>query len=180
MIFKRFSIGLSTFRVADGIYLERRIVDAYTVVDGLHQRNDIHVGSGIICPYNLRSELVELALAALLWLLGAEHRTNIIQILRSAALIQMMLDEGACNWCRTFGAQDILVITALKGKHFFGNNIRELADATGNEFRLLHDGGANFFEVKLFSFFMDNLLQCLPFSYLIGQDIIHSNMRFKS
>ena len=174
-----FFIGLSTFRVAYGVNFQRSIADADAIVYRHHQPDNIHVGSRIISANNFGAKLVELTLTSFLGFFCAKHRSNIVQVLRAAALFQVMLNKSAGHGRGALRTQYIVIIAAFESKHFFGDNIGKLADATRDKFGLLHDGRTYLLKIKFFRLLMDDAFQCLPFSYFVGQDIHHPYMRAK-
>jgi hypothetical protein len=97
-------------RRADGIQLQRPAGDAQLVEQRGQHLQHFGVAQRAFAarrgrPDDLRADLRELAVAALLRALAAELRADVIELLQLAALAQLVLDVGADHAGGVLGAQ---------------------------------------------------------------------------
>ena len=118
-----------------------------------HEHDDaLGVHAGLLGAQALDAHLVELALAALLRALGAEHRACVHELRRLRALRhQVMLHHGAHDAGRALGPQRqaalrldgaavkerLQVLARDSGEHLLRHHVGGLADAAHEELRLL-------------------------------------------
>ncbi len=92
----------------------------------------------------LRADLIELAEAAFLRALAAEHRAQVVELLDAGNLIQAMLDIGAHHRSRRFRAQrEGTAVAILPGVHFLADDIRVFAYAAREQRRFLEQRRAD-------------------------------------
>ena len=102
---------------------------------------------------DLGADLIELAVAAFLRTLAAELRADVEELVE-AAIPELVLDIGADYAGGVFGAEgEGLAFVAFgsaaifPGEHFFRDDVGLFADAAGEQFGGLENGGADFVEV---------------------------------
>ena len=112
------------------------------------------LGSGTGWPDDLRADLEELAVAALLRTLATELRTDVVELLQQALLAEFVLDIGADYAGGILRPQGerlrLLRLCArlvLPRVHLLGDDVGLLAHAAGEELGVLEDGGADLAEV---------------------------------
>ena len=136
------AIGLPALLVAQRVELERDVLGhAQLVQDVLAQRHDLDIAHGLGGTQELDADLVELAQAALLRPLVAEHRA-IVEELERQLLHHAAGDHGACHGRRVLGPQAELVAAAvLEDVHLLGDDVGGVAQRAGEDFQMLEDGG---------------------------------------
>ena len=96
-------------------------------------------------PDGLRADLEELAVAALLRTLAAEHRADVVELLHAGPLVEAVLDVGADHRGGVLGTQrERGLVAIVEGVHLLGDDVGFFADAAREQLRLLEDRSADF------------------------------------
>ena len=96
-------------------------------------------------PDGLRADLEELAIAAFLRTLAAEHGADVIQLLDTGKLIHPVLDVGTDHRRGGFRAQgERTAVAVLEGIHLLGDDVGFRAHAAGEQPGFLKDRRADF------------------------------------
>ena len=103
---------------------------------------------------DLGVDLEELAVAALLRALAAEHGADHVKLVQQAAAVQVVLDIGANDAGSGFGAEGERLRlfaggagTVFPGEHLLGDDVGLFADAAGEQLGGLEQRRADFVEV---------------------------------
>ena len=130
--------------VAHGIEEKPEIRQAGAAEQFHHHLDDFGVHQRRFRPDGLRADLEELAVAALLRPLAAEHGPHVEQLLHAGALVEAVLDVGADHRGGVLGAQgERRAVTIVEGVHLLGDDVGFGAHAAGEELGFLQDGGAD-------------------------------------
>ena len=121
-------VSLTAFHVAEGVQLQRRCPRQLQFgQDVLCQRDNFHIGLGRRHAQQFDTDLVELALTALLRAFVAEHRSAIKEFQR-CLLRKAAGDKRARDARGTFGTQgNAFAALGLKSVHLFGDDIGGVA-----------------------------------------------------
>ena len=110
-----------------------------------HQLDDLGVHHRGFRSDGLRADLEELAVAAFLRPLAAEHRADIVKFLHTRPLVEAVLDVGADHRRGVLRTQRERGLVAVReGVHFLGDDIGFFADAAGKKLRLFENRGTDF------------------------------------
>ena len=169
-------------------------IEAQALVE-LHEHDDaLGVCRRIGSAEPLDAHLVELAQAALLGTLAAEHGLGVVRLKRRGALgHQVVLDDSAHHAGRALGAKrqallglefgvgalgkDALQVgTAEHAEHFLAHDVGRLADTVDKHVHLLDRGRLDGFKTKRLEHAGRNLLHLLPGAHL-GADKVAGSLR---
>ena len=161
----------------------------------LHEHDDaLGVCRRIGSAEPLDAHLVELAQAALLGTLAAEHGLGVVRLKRRGALgHQIVLDDSAHHAGRALGAKrqallglefgvgalgkDALQVGAAKhAEHLLAHDVGRLADAVDKHVHLLDRGRLDGLKAKRLEYAGRNLLHLLPGAHL-GADKVAGSLR---
>ena len=132
-------------RIADGIEEQVKSCKPGAAQDFDHHLDHFGVDDGRLRADGFRADLKELAVAALLRALAAEHGTDVIELLDARALVEAMLDVSAHHGSGVFRAEgERGAVAVLEGVHFLADDVGIFADAAGERARLFEDGRADF------------------------------------
>ena len=96
-------------------------------------------------PDRLRADLKELAVAALLRALAAEHRADVVELLHARKLIQAVLDVGAHHRRGVLRPQrQRRAVAILEGVHLLADDVGFFAHAAREQLRLFENRRADF------------------------------------
>ena len=113
------------------------------------KRDNFGIGQWFDDPYKLNPDLVKLAIAALLRTLVSKHRPPVEQFQRHM-LGQAVGNEGAGHAGRVFRTKRDAVSTAIgEGVHFLSDDIRTIAEGTGEDLGEFEYRGGYFAEPVL-------------------------------
>ncbi len=102
-------------------------------------RDDLDIGHGLGHADQLDADLVELAKAALLRPLVAEHRATVEELERQL-LGQAAGDDGPDDAGRVLGAErQAVAAPVLEGVHLLGDDVAGVAEAAGEHLGELED-----------------------------------------
>ncbi len=151
--------------------------------DALEDRDDhldhFGVDHGRLRPDGLRADLKELAIAALLRALAAEHRAHVVELLNAGPLVQAVLDVGADHRRGVSGRSvSERAVTIVEGVHLFRDDVRFLADPAREQLRLLEDRRPDFVVVVGFEDTSRGCLHLVPDSAGGRKDIARAFDRF--
>ena len=121
------------------------------------------------------AELEELAVAAALRTLVAEHRALVPQALRSV-VGQVVLDHRAHGAGRAFGTQGQLVAVHRVGEgiHFLLDDVGDGADRAREQAGFLDDRGHQLLVAIAFQHGLDGVLEQFPQRRFGRQDVVHA------
>ena len=95
-----------------------------------HHLDHFGVDDGRFRADGLRADLIELAVAALLRALAAEHGAHVVELLDAGDLVQPVLDVGAHHRGGGLRPQrERAAVAILPGVHLFADDVGVLADA---------------------------------------------------
>lgn len=143
------------------------------------QQDDLGVHIRAVEAQGLHTHLMELAVAALLRLLAAEHGTEVVETAARVAQ-KAVLDHGAHHARGHLGAQGqmlglaVLVGTVLEGVHLLLDDIGHLADAAHEQGRGLDDGRAHILVAVALQHAAHLAFQPFPARRLRRQDVVHA------
>ena len=190
------AIGWTALGVAHRVNEQTKLgmIEAQALVE-LHEHNDaLGVCRRIGSAEPLDTHLVELAQAALLGALAAEHGLGIVGLKRRGALRhQVVLHDGAHHAGRALGAKrqallglelgvgalgkDALQVgTAKHAEHLLAHDVSRLTDAVDKHVHLLDRGRLDGFKAKRLEHAGRNLLHLLPGAHL-GADKVAGSLR---
>ena len=93
----------------------------------------------------LRADLEELAVAAFLRALAAEHGSDVVELLDAGSLVEAMLDVGAHHRGGGFRAEgERGAVAVLEGVHLFADDVGFFADAAGEQSGLFEHAACGF------------------------------------
>ena len=169
-------------------------IEAQTLVE-LHEHDDaLGVCRRIGSAEPLDAHLMELAQAALLGTLAAEHGLGVVSLKRRGALgHQVVLHDGAHHTGRALGTKgqtllrlelgigafgkDALQVGAAKhAEHLLAHDVGRLADAVDKDVHLLDRGRLDGLKAKRLEYAGRNLLHLLPGAHL-GADKVAGSLR---
>ncbi len=162
------------FRLAQAVDLQFDAIQAEVVPQaGPHQDHfgiDVRPGKAD----GLDADLVELAVAALLRPLVAEHLADVVEAARDL-VSQAVLDDGAHATGRAFRAQgQLLAVQAVvEGIHFLLDDVGHFADGPLEQRCRLDDGHADRPVAVGFQPGTDGVLEQFPELGFIRQDVVH-------
>ena len=121
-------------------------------LEHIHQTGEqLRIGEGILAPDEFRTDLVELPKPALLRSLVTEHRADVVEPGNLVALVEVVLDEGACERRRPLRPQRQQRAVAVgEGVHLFLDDVGRLPDGARKEFRALDDRQPDLVEAVAF------------------------------
>ncbi len=137
---ERVAVGAPAGRIAERVELQDRALEDAELAQDLSADLDyFHVRLRLRHADELHVDLVELAEAALLWPLVAEHRSAREELQRQA-LSETVGDDRAHDAGGVFGPERDLVAAAVaEAVHFLDHDVRGLADRTREHLRELED-----------------------------------------
>src|SRR5690606_16704448 len=162
-------------QLAERIDLERYPGQPQVVPEPLAQQDDLAVRVRPSEAERLGAHLVELAIAALLRTLMAEHRPGVPEPL-GAVVQQVVLDRcphDARGGLRTKGKR-FTIERIDEGVHLFLDDVRDFADAAHEEPGGLHDRGADTLVAVRRHGAGDGFLEPAPPMCFGRQDIVHA------
>ena len=190
------AIGRTALGVAHRVNEQAKLgkIEAQALVE-LHEHDD---ALGICCRIGstepLDAHLVELAQAALLGTLAAEHGLGVVRLKGRGALgHQVVLHDGAHHTCRALGTKgqallglelgvgalgkDALQVGAAEhAEHLLAHDVGRLADAVDKHVHLLDRGRLDGLKTKRLEHAGRNLLHLLPGAHL-GADKVAGSLR---
>ena len=96
-----------------------------------------------------------------------------------------MFDVGADDACGGFGAEGEGIASVafgaaaiFPGEHFLGDDVGLFADAAGEEFGALEDGGADFLEIIGAEYVANRGLDVIPEGGIGGEQVASSSRSF--
>ena len=143
---------------AHGVQFERPVGNAYAIEQRGQELEDFCVSGGRLAAGGGGADdfgvnLVELAVASFLRALAAEHGADREELVQ-ATLPEFVLDVGADDAGGVFWAEGQRLAFIAFGataifpsEHFFRDNVRVFANASGEQFGGFEDGSADFVEV---------------------------------
>ena len=136
------AVAGAALRIAERIDLEHAAIeDGQPIEDVGGDRDDLDVGPRLRRTQHLEVDLVELALAALLRPLVAEHGTRGEQLQRQLLQQLAVGDEGPADARRVLRPQGQRFVAPVgEGVHLLGDDVGRLADAAREELGELEDG----------------------------------------
>jgi hypothetical protein len=142
IIDQHLAIDRPAFRIAERVQLEHAAVeDAQAIKDVGRDRDHLDVGARLRRAQHLEIDLVELALAARLRPLVAEHRARREDLERQMLPEFAVRHEGAADAGGVFRSQGQRFVAAiLEGVHLLGDHVGRLADAAREQLGELEDG----------------------------------------
>ena len=172
------AMGLALFRLTQAVELQGHVfahLQAEVTPQGGRHEDEFGVDVGTCKAQHLRAHLVELAIAALLRALVAEHRADVVQAL--AAFVQeTVLVDGTHGTGRALGAQRELVAVeaVFEGVHLLLDDVGDLAQAAHEQGRGLDDGRAHVLEAVAAHQLTHLVFQPLPARRFRRQDVVHA------
>ena len=131
--------------IADRVQNQSGILQSRAAQDLDHHFDHFGIDDRRFRADGFRADLKELAIAALLRALAAEHRADVVELLDAGNLVQAMLDIGAHHRRGGFRAQrERGAVAILPGVHFLADDVGVFAHAAREQRRLLEDRRANF------------------------------------
>ena len=133
---QRLAEGRAARRVAEAVDLQREPRHAQRGERRVDHLQQLRVGLGAGDAEELGADLVELALAALLRPLVAEHRPGVPELDRPALAAEVVLEEGAHDAGRPLRAQRQGVAALVgEGVHLLLDDVARVAEAAREERR---------------------------------------------
>ena len=190
------AVSRTALRIAHRVNKQAKLgkVEAQALVE-LHEHDDaLGVCRRIGSAEPLDAHLVELAQAALLGTLAAEHGLGVVSLKRRGALgHQVVLHDGAHHTGRALGTKgqallrlelgigafgkDALQVGAAKhAEHLLAHDVGRLADTVDKHVHLLDRGRLDGFKTKRLEHAGRNLLHLLPGAHL-GADKVAGSLR---
>ena len=141
------AVGVAAGLVAESVQFQHRVVgDVQRVQDGPAAGDDLGVGERFGGADQLDADLVELAVAAFLRALVAEHRAGVEDFLRQR-LGQAVGDQGAADAGGAFGAEgDGVAAAVVEAVHLLHDHIGGFPEGAGEDAGVLEDRGGPFVE----------------------------------
>jgi len=132
----------------------------------------VNIRSGI--AERLHAHLVELAVAAFLRPLVAEHRPHVPELAR-AVIKQIVLEHGTHAGCRALRAQrQLLAVQAvLEGVHLLLDDVGDCADGARKQWRRLDQRHAHRPVAVAAQPITHQFLELFPQFGFVGQDVVH-------
>jgi hypothetical protein len=145
---QRRAVGVAALGVAERVDLQHDAFgDAERAQDVPARRDHLGIGQRLGGAQDLGADLVELPVAALLRPLVAEHRAGIEHLARQVRLGQPVRDQGAADAGGVLGAQrDRIAAAILEGIHLLRDDVGGVAEAAGEDARVLEDRRRPFLE----------------------------------
>ena len=172
---QRFTVRLALLRLTQTVDFKAPLGQAQALPQrhGQQDQLGIHIGTGK--AHGFCTDLVELAIAAALRALVAEHGADVPHAF-AAVVQQVVFNGGAHQAGRAFGAQRqaLAVELVFKGVHLLFHNIGHLANAAHKQLRVLHDGRAHIAVGKAAHQVAHLRLQPFPACRFAGKDVIHA------
>ena len=136
-------------RIADGIQDQVEVFQSRAAQDLDHHLDHFGVHDRRFRSDGFRADLEELAVAALLRALAAEHGSDVVELLDAGNLVEAVLDISAHHGSGGFRAQrERRAVAILPGVHFLADDVGVFAHAAREECGLLKDGRADFVIVE--------------------------------
>ena len=149
--------------IADGIENQVKVFQARMAQELDHHFDHLGVDDGRFRADGLRADLKELAVAALLRALAAEHGSDVVELLDAGDLVEAVLDIGAHHGGGGLRAErERRAVAVLPGVHFFADDVGIFAHAAGEERGLFEDGRADFVIVESAEHFARLRLDAVP------------------
>ena len=127
---------------AHGIDERLRLADAEAGEEGVGHLDELGVDGRVLFAEDLDVDLVELAVAALLGLVVAEHGPHVVEAQGRGLEVQPVLDDGPGDGRRVFGAEgDGPAPLVDEGVHLLDDDIRGRAGPSFEELGVLDDRG---------------------------------------
>ena len=174
-------VGRAAFRIAQVVDLERQALDAH-FIEKFHEHHDeFGVDRRVHGAEDLRVYLVELAQAARLGTLVAEHGADAEELRDARAVVEAVLHVGSADRGGRLGAQrDGIAPLVFEGVHLLGDDVGLLADSAREEFGAL-EGGHSYLPVAVARENLPRqLFGSLPPRRFFGQDVFHAAHRRES
>ena len=136
------AIGRAALAIAQRVELEHRTIEEAEVAqDRRPAGDDLHIAGRPRHAEELEADLMELALAALLRTLIAEHRTG-VEIFQRQMLAEAAGDEGAGHAGRVLGPERQLLATLVgEGVHLLRDDVGGIAQGALEDLREFEDRG---------------------------------------
>jgi len=169
------AVARALFGVADRIEFEADVFQAQVVPQAAAQHDHLGIDVGTGEAHGFAAELVELAIAAALRTLVAEHRSRVPHALRTF-VHQVVFDDSAHRAGRAFRTQGQLVAVHRIGEriHLFFNDVGDGADGALEQRRVFHDRRADLLEAVALHHRLRGVLEQLPQVRVLRQDVVHA------
>jgi len=169
------AMARTLFRITDGVQFQTDVFQTQIVPQAAahHDHFRVHVRTGK--AHGFAAELVELAIAATLRTLVAEHGARVPQAFR-AFVHQIVFDHGTHGTGRTFRTQGQLVTVhgIGEGVHFLFHDVGHGADGTREQRSVFHDRRADLLEAIALHHRLCGVLEQLPQVAVGRQDVVHA------
>ncbi len=140
-----FDEGRTRLRRADAVEHELVAGDTAGVEEVANHLDHFCVDGRGFATDDFGTDLRELAVAAFLGTLAAEHGADVEELLETGDLIEAMFDVGADDAGRVLRAEgEAGIVAVFEGVHLFGDDVGFFADASREESGFFKDGGADF------------------------------------
>ncbi len=173
---QRVAIDRTGFAGAQAVQLQgHRIGHAqlFPEARGKHDQLRVDIRPGLVEDFH--TDLVKLAVTALLRLLVAKHRAGVPKLLHLATTRQAMFQNGAHTTGGAFGTQrEGFLIAVQEGVHLLVHHIGTFADAAGEQLRVFDDGQTDLAVAIAVEQLRESTFQVTPGRRLRRQDIVHA------
>ena len=169
------AVGLALGGLAQAVEFQAHIFQAQNFPQVIGQQDQLCIDLGTAKAQHLGTNLVELAVAAALGALVAEHGAHVVQAL-AAFVQQVVLNHRAHQPGCAFGAQrELLAVQAVfKGVHLLFDDVGHLAQASHKQGCRLDDGQAHIAVGVTRHQSAHLTLQPLPTRRIGRQDVVHA------
>jgi hypothetical protein len=160
-------------RAAQGVDMGRGVGHVEAVDQGAQQKNQLHIRVWRGHTEDFGIDLVELAVAAFLGPLPAEHGADGVEFPDRVLGVHLVLDIGAdiwMRWPRAAGSADRPCGRRRCTSPF--RRCRCLRRCSGRKARSLHDGNADFAVAEILEQFDGGAFDMLPQFRFTGQDVL--------
>ena len=169
------AVAVALFGIADRVQFETHVLQAQVIPQAARHHDHLGVDVRAREADRFGAELEELAVAAALRTLVAEHRALVPQAAR-AVVDQVVLEHGAHDAGRAFRTQGQLVAVhrVFEGIHLLLDDVGDGADGAREQARLLDDRGHDLLVAVAFQDRFGGVLEQLPQRRVLRQDVVHA------